>query len=264
MVSTDLHGNWDDFAALRTHFERRVSAKRKTHWVLLGDSVHGPSEPSRSRDPEIYDFEDSSWAIVEAISELRRTYPDRVHYVLGNHDHAHVGGPITGKFYPDEGAELESQLDTTQKATLRALFESALLAVVAPCGLLLTHGSPDDTLEDIFDLNEIRSLRVTDNTPYHRRLLQTFLTHYGQREHVTVALLETVSKDFKKPISVLVHGHDKDEGGWYSEHPHTLGLVLFGAPRENRMFLEVNLRKRYRSVADLKMGREILRLHGTN
>lgn len=261
MVSTDLHGNWEDFAALRAHFLASAQARRKTHWVLLGDSVHGPSESARREEPALYGFEDRSWEIVAAISALRQTYPDRVHYVLGNHDHAHVGGLPTGKFYADEAKELESHLDTTQTATMYTLFESALIAVVAPCGLLLTHGSPDDTLEDIGDLDDIQSLRVTDNTPYHRRLLQTFLTHYGQRQHVTAALLGTVSKSMRKPIGVLVHGHDRATEGWYSEHPHTLGLVLFGAPRANRTFLEVNLAKRYRSASDLSVGREIKRLH---
>ena len=109
--------------------------------MLLGDVVHAPSESTRLRRPELYDYPDESLAIVEGVLDLRERYPEQVFYVLGNHDHGHVGGPHTRKFHEDEVLHLEQAIGPAGVAKLRALFEPALLAAVAPCGALLAHGS---------------------------------------------------------------------------------------------------------------------------
>jgi hypothetical protein len=155
LVNTDLHGNGDDFRRLRDLFLALARDEPAAHWVLLGDVVHAPSPPYRQRRPDLYDYHDQSLAIVEDILDLQQSFPGRVHFVLGNHDYGHVGGPHTHKFYPDEVAHLEAQVGPSGVRALRQLFEPALLAVLAPCGVLLCHGSPDDTLQNLDDLNAI-------------------------------------------------------------------------------------------------------------
>ena len=106
LISTDLHGNGEDFRALRARFLRAMQHDPEVHWVVLGDSVHGPDAAARAEHPELYDYPDESGAIVLELLGLRQRYPDQVHYVLGNHDHAHIGGPRTRKFYDDEAEHL--------------------------------------------------------------------------------------------------------------------------------------------------------------
>lgn len=259
LVSTDLHGNWDDFAALRGRFLAALMAEPATHWAILGDTVHGPSEEARARRPELYDYSDMSAEIVAAILELQRAHPGKIHYVLGNHDHGHVGGPRTAKFFPDEVAALEQRCSPGQLADLRALFEPALLAVAAPCGVLLAHGSPDDRLDQFEDLDGVR-LRPRDNDPYRRHLLATFLGSYGQREEVTARLLARVSAS-AVPVSLVIHGHDRDEDGFFANGRCQACPVIFGAPRTHKRYVVLELSSRYNCAADLREGAEIRRVH---
>jgi hypothetical protein len=259
LVSTDLHGSWDDFVALRGHFLRAWADEPATHWAILGDCVHGPSDEARGRRPDLYDYSDMSAEIVAAILELQREHPGRVHYVLGNHDHGHVGGPRTAKFYPDEVAALERRCNAAQLADLRALFESALLAIAAPCGVLLSHGSPDDRLDHFADLDTVR-LQPRDNDAYRRHLLGTFLCSYGQRDEVCARLLARVSAT-AVPVSLVIHGHDRDEEGFFAGGANQACPVIFGAPRALRRYVRLDLSNCYKCAADLRDGHEILSIH---
>ena len=88
-VNTDVHGNLEDFLRMEAIWRAEPDAR----WVILGDVVHAPDDEARREKPELYDYDDGSLAIVERILDLQGT--GRVHFVLGNHDHAHVGGKPT-------------------------------------------------------------------------------------------------------------------------------------------------------------------------
>ena len=110
LVSTDVHGNLADFVRLEEIFAAEIAREPETHWVILGDVVHGPDERARVSHPDWYGYADDSMAIVDRILAAEAAAPGRVHFVLGNHDHGHVGGPHTAKFHADEVAALESGL----------------------------------------------------------------------------------------------------------------------------------------------------------
>ncbi|HRI50554.1 MAG TPA: metallophosphoesterase [Pseudomonadota bacterium] len=260
LISTDLHGNGEDFRALRARFLQMMQRDPEVHWVVLGDSVHGPDAAARAEHPELYDYPDESGAIVLELLGLRQRYPDSVHYVLGNHDHAHIGGPRTRKFYDDEAEHLEARLSPPERVALRALFSTAKLAVFAPCGALLSHGSPDDTLRAAADLDAI-PLELARCDAYQRRVLATFLQSYGQRGEVTARLLQRLSSTGRE-LTFVVHGHDRDESGWFIEGDNQACPVIFGAPRAHKRLLCLDLAARYRSVHELRDGVEIQRVHG--
>jgi hypothetical protein len=260
MVSTDLHGNGDDFRRLRAIFLGHVERDPDTRWAILGDLVHGPSSHARREQPELHDYADESAAIVEGVCDLRSRFPDRVHLFLGNHDHGHVGGKHTSRFFHDEVAHLESRLDAQQLSALRGLFEDALLVAAAPCGVLLAHGSPSDLLADLERLDSI-AVRPGDNGPADQRLLTTILESYGQPGAVTARMLRQVGARHGLELGVVIHGHDRDDEGWFADADNQLCPVLFGAPRENRRYVELDLAGRYRSVADIRDGVELLRVH---
>ena len=259
LVSTDLHGNLEDLRRLEAIFQATLLEDPDTHWVLLGDLVHGPDARARQWKPALYDYPDDSFALVEAVLEMQRTWPGRVHYVLGNHDYGHIGGPHTRKFYPDEVEHLESSLSPAQRETLHGFFQRALLAVVAPCGVLLTHGSPDDRLSALADLDAI-DLPPDPTNGYHQQVIDSLLTHYGQPGEITARLLARLSKQ-GTPVGLVIHGHDRDEKGWFAEHGNQLCPVIFGAPRENKRYVRLELAARYHGTADLRDGREIRRLY---
>jgi predicted phosphodiesterase len=254
IANTDIHGNLEDLRALRRIFEAEGP---DAHWVILGDIVHGPDDRARQHHPELYGYEDASGRVALEIAEAMREHPGRVHFVLGNHDHGHIGGPHTGKFHRDEVEHLEARLSTDERAALQAILEGALYAVIAPSGLFLSHGSPNDSLKRLEDLD---SIHPAGNDAYGSGVLQSFLTHYGQRDDTAERFLAAVSKS-GVPVTVVVHGHDRDERGFFIEGERQLCLCIFGAPREAKRYLRADLASHYTSARDLEDGVEIRRLY---
>lgn len=259
LASTDVHGDLRDFAALEAVIRDELAAEPESHWVILGDVVHAPDARARADRPDLYDFDDGSMAIVDAILRLRSEHPGRVHFVLGNHDHGHVGGPHTRKFHDDEVDALERCLTEGERRRMHGLFASALLAVAAPCGVLLCHGSPDDALVSLRALDDV-PLELGALSPDQARVLQTILTSYGQPDATCRRMLEGLSRELGFPLSVVVHGHDRDEAGWFREGAHQVCPVLFGAPRAQKRYVRLDLRARYPGAAALRDGIEIRRL----
>lgn len=254
LVNTDVHGSGEDFERMVHHFEAEAA---NTQWVILGDVVHAPDREAAERQPELYDYEDASAHIVERILQLQRQHPGRVHFVLGNHDWAHVGGPRVAKFYADEAAHLEEQLTEAQVLALRELFRAALLCAVAPCGVFLSHASPGA----LFDLAELDAIDIGGQlTDRQRALVKELTNYYGQREAISRSFLDNVSRHTGHHLTTVVHGHDRDEKGWFAHEETQLCPVIFGAPRENRRYLRLRLDARYDSVHALRDGHEILRL----
>jgi hypothetical protein len=199
-------------------------------------------------------------AIVDGVIALQRAAPGRVHLVLGNHDHGHAGGPHPRNFHHDEVEALEATLTPDAVARMRALFADALLAVVAPCGALLTHGSPDASLTRLEDL-DVDSLALHTLDGRQRTILRAVLTAYGQTDDVARAMLASVSGHGGWDLRVVIHGHDRDEAGFFYEGATQLCPVIFGAPREAKRCVVLDLGARYEDAQALRDGAEIRRLY---
>jgi hypothetical protein len=261
LISTDVHGNLADFVRLEQIFAEESAREPETHWVILGDVVHGPDARARVSHPDWYGYEDESMAIVERILAAEAGAPGRVHFVLGNHDHGHVGGPHTAKFYADEVAALESGLSHAQRERLRGLFARAMLAAAAPCGVLMTHGAPDSSFERLEDLDGV-PLELMAMSPSQARMLRALLTSYGQPEAECRAMLGNVSRAAGLDLRVLVHGHDRDENGFFHEGGNQVCPVIFGAARADKRYVRLDLGARYETAEALRDGVEIVRLYG--
>jgi len=265
VVNTDVHGNGGDFRRLEGIFRERVAEHgTHAHWVILGDVVHGPSAEARGHASQLYDYADESRIIVARIVELRQEFPAQVHFVLGNHDYAHVGGMRTSKFYPDEAAALEATMTSSEVERMHALFGGACLAVSSECGVLMTHGSPDATLQALADLNDIDIPRKADSA-YHDRILRGILFAYGQRRETTEKLLGQLngvgSGPGLRPLRVVLHGHDRAENGIFREGGNQVCPVIFGARQHEKRYVELDLSAHYDSADALRDGVEVRRLH---
>ena len=71
LVNTDVHGNAEDFFRLREIFLDLLRADPDVQWVILGDIVHGPNDEARAAREDLYGYADESWAIAEAVMDLR-------------------------------------------------------------------------------------------------------------------------------------------------------------------------------------------------
>lgn len=257
LVSTDLHGDLEAFCALRDRFAALLRDHPESHWVQLGDWVHGPDDDTRTYEPRLYGYPDRSWDVLEALWEAQSRWPGRVHGVLGNHDMAHLGGRRTRKFHPDEAAFLEASLSPAQRDTLRARLGAMLLAVVTPCGPLLTHGAPD---RRVLSLAQLDRMPLPPATADDQRALDSVLWSYGQAPDEMSALLARLSAE-GTPLTFVLHGHDKDEAGWFAEGDNQGCPVIFGAPRAARRCVVLDLEGSYPDVRALREGVEILPVH---
>lgn len=258
LVSTDLHGNLDDLARLAAIWRSLDVGPNAARWVILGDLVHGPNDAARESQPELYGYPDRSEEVAMAVADLVDANSDRVFFVLGNHDHVHVGGPRTRKFHRDEGGFLEAGMSPAAIARMRELFSRALLLVTTSCGAALSHGAPSACIARPSDVDGI-ALPCRDDREH--AMVLAFTTGYGQPREVMEAFLSAASVGGPRQ-RFLVHGHDRAEEGVFLEAENQICPTIFGAPRENKRCVVLELGARYESVRDLREGVEIRRLYG--
>src|SRR3982751_55902 len=106
LVCTDLQGCMRDFRRMIDVFEQALLKYHgDAHLLLTGDLIHGPHI-----DPEDWPdflgeyYRDASGELMMAYAGLAAQFPGRVHALLGNHEHGHIGGPHTPEFGAHAGA----------------------------------------------------------------------------------------------------------------------------------------------------------------
>ena len=263
LVSSDIHGNLEDFQALARVFEERLAAGESCVWVGLGDWVHGPVKGRSSKrwaGEELFEYPDRSREIVEHLFELFRRHPGRFHSTLGNHEHAHLGGALTCRFHPDEAVHLEEGMAPENVAQMRDLFRSWPLVIQVPaCGVVLSHGAPPD---------EYLGTRVIDEVVYEgvcppdsASFLDEVLWSYSFGPRGGRRFLDHLSLGTER-YDLIVHGHDRELDGGAPDGEHGYLLCTgFGAKRARKAYLALELGRHYHGSADLREGIEIRRLH---
>lgn len=257
LVTTDVHGNLRDFERMEAIYDELCQADQLVYWLMLGDLVHGPGLQARSRRPELYDWPDASPEIVRRA--ICRTKDPNVDFILGNHDHAHIGGPRTRKFYPDEALELEKRMSRQDIDQMHAFFRGALLVAASENGVVYSHGVSEVGLpRERIDALDPGGAEPRDEQ--EELFLASILTSYGQPKEVSQAARRDWSRIFGFPIHVVVHGHDRDEEGYYVEHDDLLCPVVFGAPDAAKRVLIVDLE---RDVANAhELSHSLVHLYG--
>jgi hypothetical protein len=265
LFCTDLHGNLRDFNRMRELFliERKLHGRASL--LFCGDLVHGPC--FRRRDWPDYlgtFYEDQSGDLIEGFMALASAYPGDVHCLLGNHEHSHIGGPHTPKFWEDETAYFEGIVGPERTRRYRSLFRSFPLVAVSRCGLTFTHAAPNVEIESLSALEQLQygghqqlNLASVYAMPPLGRLL------WARRCPTAVAarFLATVSSGGELQ-RVVVFGHDIAPEGYERFDAHQLMLsTSFGLLDEHKTYLRVDLEKRYGSAHDLRQGHELLPLY---
>lgn len=258
LVGTDLQGNLADFESLRQRF---LASGDDAVLVLTGDLVHGPDELTEQSWPAGLGtpYRDESPKLVEAFIALAERCPGRVWCLLGNHDHAHVGGPVVSKFHDDEAAVLEARLDAAGVQRLRETFAGFPLVAVAPCGVVLLHAAPAVALEGPHSLEELRldgyrDLAFPDflQVPVLGPLLWARRATDEQAERFVEAL----------GGEVAIYGHDVARHGFAKDGPRRLRVsTSFGLYDRDKCYVELDLAASYRSVDDFEDGRHLKRLY---
>lgn len=263
LVCTDLHGNVPDYERMKALFFQEKALGNDPILAFCGDLVHGPDPGTRAAWPRYLGtpYDDRS---AELILDMERfTRDERVFTLLGNHEHAHVGGPPVPKFYPDEAAVLEATLGAETERVLEFIRSFPLLAM-APNGLVLTHAAPRSTEPRADDFERLRYdgyrtvplLRMADVDTLGALLWARMATE-GQARRLLRALF---GDEFTEGF--VTFGHDVVHEGYDRFSASQICVsTSFGLDDERKTYLRLDLSQRYASAHALREGVELLPLY---
>jgi len=244
LVATDFQGNVGDFDRMASIFERAHGAERDgAVLVITGDLVHGP-ELLESEWPDYlgsYYKGDSKTLLVHARA-LADKYPGRVHYLLGNHEHAHVGGPVVSKFFPDEASRLEELLGETGTQSARAWIRTWPFVAVAPkARVLMLHAAPHTKIDSADDLERLRLDASSDfsfEDMASRSTLGALLWARTASTERARAFLQAIDPNAR----VAIYGHDVARAGFAIQREPMLCIsTSFGCYDGDKLYLEWDL-----------------------
>ncbi|MBL8943685.1 MAG: metallophosphoesterase [Myxococcales bacterium] len=263
LVATDLQGNLGDFRALAALHQRERDAGREAWLLLCGDLVHGPPESLTAEHwPDHLGsfYEDRSAELVLEYMQYVRRF-DSV-CLLGNHEHAHVGGPVVSKFHIDEASVLEDRLGPDVEP-VRAFLSGLPLVAVAPCGIVCTHGAPHATEADLEAFEQL-DYGGHEDVPLWRMLesgtVGALLWARGASEVQASALLEALHG--RPDFGFVAYGHDIVREGYLREDARQICVsTSFGCFDAAKTYLRLELDRRYDDTHALRPGHEILPLY---
>lgn len=262
LVCTDLHGNLDDYERMKAVYFREKEAGNDPILAFCGDLVHGPNPGLTHRWPSYLGspYRDRSADLI--LDFERFTREERAFSLLGNHEHAHIGGPKVPKFYPDEAAVLDGALGGEARRVHEFLRTWPLLAV-APCGVVLTHAAPRSTEPSAAAFERLHYegyeriplLRMADVNTVGALLWARVASESQALNLLRAALGEP------EPEGFVAFGHDVVPEGFdrFSDSQICVS-TSFGLDNRNKVYLRLDLGRRYRSAQELQVGEEILPL----
>lgn len=265
LICTDLHGNLRDFKRVRRVLEDRIQRGKDPFLLFTGDLIHGPNCAEDDWPDYLGSyFIDESAEVVESFIELQSKHPRHVACLLGNHEHSHVGGPHTPKFWADETAYFEQCAGPKLTKRFKRLFRSLPLVAVARCGVAVTHAAPNAEIRGPEQIEQLRyegyedlPFAASDGLPLLGRLL------WSRHCPAPTArrFLNALSVDGLK-LDLVVYGHEIVPEGFERIGAEQLLLsTSFGVRDSKKHFLSLDLAGRYRSSDDLREGRELLLLY---
>jgi len=244
IVATDLQGNVRDFSAIEAVFEREVETADGAVLVITGDLVHGPEIPEIQWPVHLgtYYHGDSPELIARARA-LADRHPGRVHFLLGNHEHAHIGGPVVSKFFPNEAERLEHLLGDSGSEALRAWISTWPFVAIAPsAGLCMMHAAPHAAIESPEDLENL-ALAVNDDEEVDLDERATIIallwarSTSSERARAFLGALDT-------RLTTAVYGHDVAHSGYAIDREPLLCLSSsFGCYDGDKLYLSWDLQE---------------------
>ncbi len=260
IVCTDLQGCLRDYVRIVEVFHEVLEREGDAYLLFTGDLVHGPHiEPEDWPDFLGEYYRDQSGELVDAFIELSAAHPGRIHSLLGNHEHGHVGGPHTAKFAVDEVALLEHILGAEATERLRAALRELPLVAVSPCGAVFTHGAPAATIESIAEIEEVSLDSFAGHSPldiFDLPVIGPILWARSAAPAVARQFLHAVGG------TISIYGHDViPEGFECVGDEQMIVSTSFGVFDANKIYLQLDLAAHYQSVHDLRIGHEILPLY---
>lgn len=260
IVATDVQGNLEDLVAVGRIFEERNDSEQGATLVVTGDLVHGPEISAEDWPDHLGSFyEGNSPGVVRHARDLAERYPGRVHFLLGNHEHAHVGGPVVSKFFPNEADRLESLLGASESARLRNWIRTwPFVAIAQRAQIALMHAAPHADIRSIEELEQLPLEPGSMSEPDDLAARATLL-HLLWSRTTTSPRARAFLNCLHPSLRVAVYGHDVARGGYAIDAEGLLCVsTSFGCHDGDKMYLEWDLSRPVHGADEL--ARDGLRL----
>lgn len=148
MITGDLHGHRRNFNLIKTTAALEQHPRR--HLVLQEACHGGPTYPQNGGC--------MSHTVLEDIARLKVRYPDRVHFILGNHELAEMtdypiqkNNKMLNMLFRMGLQQMYGPAADTVRAAYMPFLKSCPLAVRLPHGVVITHSIPEKVDQRGFD-----------------------------------------------------------------------------------------------------------------
>jgi len=231
VIAGDIHGH-------RRNFERIISyanlEKNPDRHLVLQEIIHGGPEDEQGGC--------LSFELLADATKLKIDYPDRVHFILANHDTAFINNSEVMKNGKEMNAAMRaamqrrfgSRTKDVESAIERFLF-SQPLAVRCPNRIWISHSLPSDRMIEKFDFSIFhRKLKISDIV----RPNSAYLLTWGRGQ--STKTLEFLAQQLDVDLFVL--GHQIQETGWMSNDEN---LIIIDSQHNHGHLLHIDLSSRY-------------------
>jgi hypothetical protein len=231
IISGDLHGHQRNFERIVTFANLTDNPNRH---IVLQEIIHGGPE-----DPEGGCL---SYKLLFDAVRYKLKFPDRVHFIVGNHAAAFISSSDIMKDGKEmnralsQALEREYQQDSKNiQQAMRKFLSSQPLAVRCDNRIWLSHSLPSDYLADKFDSQIFqRQLNIGDYKKPGSVYILTWGRKHGQD------LLDRMAILFDVDIFIL--GHQPQEKGWRKAGKN---LIIIASDHNHGCLLPVDLTKRH-------------------
>ncbi len=218
-VAGDLHGNLANFQAA---LKKADLAGHPRRHLVLQEVVHGPHRYPAGGD--------KSHQLLDLVAALKCQYPERVHFLPGNHELAQATGRAIAKddidynelFVQGVRTAYGPRADEVYAAYLD-LIAAAPLAVRTANRVFISHSLPSALRMDNFRREDLeRETRPEDLSP--SGAVYALVWGRDTRPATVAAFLAKVDAD------LLVSGHIPTEAGFAAPNDRQLILDCMGTP----------------------------------
>jgi hypothetical protein len=231
IATGDIHGH-------QRNFERIVSfaalAKNPNRHLLLQEIIHGGPEDDQGGC--------LSYKLLFDTVRLKVQFPDRVHFIMANHDTAFINDGMVLKNGKEMNRAMKSAINREfqcnsldVQAAITDFFMSQPLAVRCENRIWLSHSLPSDQYVNLFDKNIFEKKLTIEDTiqPGSAYLLTWGRRHSQQTLDEMAELLD---------VDIFVLGHQRQENGWSRQGNN---LIILASDHNHGCLLPIKTGKPY-------------------
>jgi hypothetical protein len=219
LVAGDLHGHLGNFQAVLKQADLGANPRRH---LVVQELVHGPFRYPVGGD--------KSHQLVDLVAALKCEYPQRVHYLLGNHElsqwtNRHVeknNEELTNLFRAGVETAYRDRADAVYAAYL-GLFAALPVALRTPNRVFVSHSLPSARRLDGFNLSDLEKESFEPSDLALGGSVHALVWGRDTSAANAASFLQKVDAD------LLISGHIPCDRGFFAPNDRQLVLDALGA-----------------------------------